>query len=47
VFLDGRNLFDPAKLRAAGFRHVGIGRPAEAVGPASAARLLPLPLAVS
>ncbi len=38
VFVDGRNLFDPAKLRAAGFVSVGIGRPAEAIGPTSAAR---------
>jgi len=47
VSLDGRNLFDPARVRAAGFQYVGIGRPAEAVGPASAARLLPAPALAS
>jgi UDPglucose 6-dehydrogenase len=27
VFFDGRNVFDPATVRRAGFRYVGIGRP--------------------
>jgi UDPglucose 6-dehydrogenase len=30
VIIDGRNLYDPAKLRAAGFTYVGIGRGVEA-----------------
>ena len=30
VILDGRNLYDPARVRAAGFRYVGIGRGREA-----------------
>ena len=27
VFFDGRNVVDPERLTAAGFEHVGIGRP--------------------
>ncbi len=30
VLIDGRNVIDPAKARAAGFRHTGIGRGAKA-----------------
>jgi len=31
LIIDGRNLLDPATVRAAGFRYEGIGRPAEPV----------------
>jgi UDPglucose 6-dehydrogenase len=31
LIIDGRNLLDPAAVRAAGFRYEGIGRPAEPV----------------
>jgi UDPglucose 6-dehydrogenase len=27
VIFDGRNIYDPAELRRAGFEYVGIGRP--------------------
>ena len=41
VLVDGRNLFDPAAARAAGFDYAGIGRPssrrAQAYGHAGAA----------
>jgi UDPglucose 6-dehydrogenase len=26
LVIDGRNLFDPARMRSLGFEHVGIGR---------------------
>jgi nucleotide sugar dehydrogenase len=33
LFLDGRNLFDPIKVRRAGFVYLGIGRPGEVAVP--------------
>jgi len=34
LIFDGRNIYDPAKVKAAGFEYVGVGRKGEAPGPA-------------
>ena len=50
VFIDGRNLFDPAEMRAYGFRYQGIGRgstpPNYAAGELLAETLLAEPTAL-
>ncbi len=42
LLFDGRNLFDPAKVRAAGLRYLGVGRPAVGVERPSPLPLMPL-----
>jgi hypothetical protein len=41
VIVDGRNVFDPAKVRAAGLRYVGVGRVKPLSAGASAASAQP------
>ncbi|HXW78068.1 MAG TPA: UDP-glucose/GDP-mannose dehydrogenase family protein, partial [Acidimicrobiales bacterium] len=43
LFFDGRNLFDPKQVRAAGFRYLGIGRPRPGLERESMVGLLPAP----
>jgi UDPglucose 6-dehydrogenase len=35
VLVDGRNVFDPARARAAGFDYVGVGRPSPSMAAGS------------
>jgi nucleotide sugar dehydrogenase len=45
VFFDGRNLFDPQQVRAAGFRYSAIGRPRAGVDHSLTVELMPAPTA--
>jgi nucleotide sugar dehydrogenase len=46
VFFDGRNLFDPQRVRRAGFRYLAVGRPRAGLEHSLTVELMPAPTSV-